>query len=209
MALFDKLVSGTVGLGKGLFSAGTAFARATPSGFMMAGGALAGSALAAASGDNYSSTDLARNIIGGAVAGGAVGLGARALFSRTAARGASRFMGISQARAAASGTRMAAWGRSPLGGLLGTGARGTRGALGAGAGLLGFAARHPGVVIGGAIVAGGAMAMSTNFTTEQDTSDRFTTVDKDVQRMDTGMTGRQFANSASGLCFGLHSRRHR
>lgn len=208
MALFDAIMRGSVGLAKGIGSATYGFARATPAGFMMAGGAVAGAGLAVARGDNHDSTSLMRNIIGGGAAGAAVGLGVRGLFSKTALRGAGSFLGVNQARSAASGMRMAAWNKSPVGKILGTGRMGARGAMGASAGLLGFAARHPAMTMSAGILAGGAIAMSPGYTTEDDQAARFDVSNKDIEQFDTGFGRSSFANSASGLCFGLHSRRH-
>ena len=40
MALYDAILRGTAGLAKGAFGATAAFARSTPGGFMMTGGAI-------------------------------------------------------------------------------------------------------------------------------------------------------------------------
>lgn len=210
MALYDTVLRGTAGLAKGIFSAGAGFARATPTGFMMAGGAAIGAASATYQGDNYSSTDLMRNILGGAAVGGLAGLGARALFSRTAARGAGRFLGISQVRRASSGMKLAAWNRSPAGRLLGTGRTSAAGAVGGSARLLGFAARHPGLVIGGGIMTAGALSIAGNLTTEEDTNERLNPMNRDAdQPSNQSFTSSAFANSAAGLSFALHQKRHR
>lgn len=212
MALYDAAIRGTLGLGKAVLGGTAAFARGFPSGFMMAGGAAIGAASAAYQGDNYSSTDLMRNIIGGAAAGGLAGLSARALFSHTAARGAGRFLGISQARRASSGMKLAAWKGSPVGKLLGTGRTSAAGAVGGSAKLLGFAGRHPGLVIGGGIMTAGALSIAGNLTTEEDTNERLNPMNRDLdadEQSNQSFTSSAFANSASGLSFALHNRRHR
>jgi hypothetical protein len=205
MALYDSIMSGTMGLAKGIFGGAASFARATPTGFMMAGGATVGAGLAVARGDNQNSTSLMRNIIGGATAGAITGLGARALFTRTAARGAGGFLGINQVRAASSGNRMAAWNSSPLGKIMGGTAGSARGVIGGAAGIGRALVKHPEIGFTGAIVAGGAIAMGgTSFTTESALSDRFSLDDKDIEQRDR----RGFQNSAAGMSFGLHRRRH-
>lgn len=209
MALFDKVVSGTIAGAKGLFGAGAAFARATPAGFMMASGATIGAASSVYQGDNYNSTALMRNLISGAAVGAGAGLLARGLFTHTAARSAGRFLGINQVRGAASGARMAAWNRSPLGRLLGTSAGSARGIIGAGARVGKTLIKHPELAFTGAVLAGGAYTLGGSFTTERELSSGFSTEGRDMQEVDSGaISRRNFQNSASGLSFGLSARRH-
>lgn len=209
MALFDAVMRGSVGLAKGIGLGAYSFARHAPGAFLATSGAVAGAALSVAQGDNHDSTSFMRNIISGAGVGAVAGLGLRGLFSRTAMRGAGHFLGINQTRAAKSGMHMAAFRGSPLTRLSGAGGRSAYGAAKTGLGILGFAAKHPALTLGTAIITGGAYSQLGDFTTEQDTSDRFSLENKDVEQYgNNSFASSSFANSASGLSFGLHSRRH-
>lgn len=198
MALFDAVMRGSVGLAKGIGLGAYSFARHAPGAFLATGGALAGAGLSVARGDNHDSTSFMRNVISGAGVGAVAGLGLRGLFSRTAMRGAGSFLGMR------GGFR-----NSPIARLGGAGGRSAYGAAKTGLGILGFAAKHPALTLGTAIVAGGAYSQLGDFTTEQDTSDRFSLENKDVEQYgNNSFASSSFANSAAGLSFGLHSRRH-
>ncbi len=195
MALYDKIISGSVAAGKGLFSGLTSFARYSPGAFFITGGAIAGAASSIYQGDNYSSTAFLRNAISGAVVGGGMGLMGRGLFTRTAARGAGKFFG-----------RGGSFRASPAGKMLGMSSGVTRGAIGGVAGIGGMLARNPQIGFAGAIVGGGIYSLGGSFTTERQLSSGFSTEGRQVDQL---TSNRDFANSASGLVFGLNSRRHR
>lgn len=171
-------------------------------------GGLVGGIGGVATGENYDSTALIRNFAGGAAAGlGAATLGNLAI-SKMGARGLGRLTGVSQgidAWRGSAGTGLrnrvssAARGalKSPVGGVFRT--AGLAGRLGAGA--VAFAAKHPRLAGGAAASIGGAVLISNSVKPNR--------VDLENDQLEPLQSRSRFQNSATGLTFGLHRKRHR
>jgi hypothetical protein len=173
---------------------------------IMAGSTIAGGVA------GYNSSDVGSSKIEGAAAGAMGGLaGSSFLFAgglgataKGVAKGLGHVSGISQMMNAASGERMNAFRSGTLAKTF-TGANSTGRMMGS---ALKFTAKHP-VAVGGAGVMAGAGAWAYSKDSENIDTRAFSDEGRErTQLSSRAVTNSNFQNSASGLVFGLHNRRH-